>query len=111
MINYELGFLIGLLAFVYTYLLTEPNAIFHGLYMWLYKFFKTQEREDEGRPIHPLFMVLIHCEKCFAGQSAFWIYVFSNFYNYNFLQHIFFTAYAIFIAAIIKALYTNKINK
>lgn len=107
MINYQLSFLIAVAAVVYTYILTRPNAVLNGIYNNLYNFFKTDERLSQGKPIHPLFMILIHCEKCFAGQAAAWLYLLINWSNYNLLQHIFFTAFTILITGIIKNLYTK----
>lgn len=117
MINYQLGFLLGLMAFVYSYLLTEPNAPLHGVYKWLSKFFKTNEREMEGRPIHPLFMVLMYCEKCVAGQCALWLFLWLHFAQYQIeisvalvLRHVFFVCWSIVMAGTIKALYIRLTN-
>lgn len=110
MINYELGFLIALFAFTYSYLLTQPHAMFNGIYNKLYKAFKTDERIQNGKGYHPLFMILIHCEKCIAGQFALWLYLKTNFYHYNPLQHLFFVCYCIAFAAVIKHTYTKYIE-
>lgn len=75
MIHYECSLLIALFAFVYAYLLTRPNALFNGLYNRADVFFKTDERLRNGKPLHPLFMLLIHCEKCIAGQVALWLFL------------------------------------
>lgn len=107
MINYQLSFLIAVAAFVYSYMLTRPNAMLNWLYNWAYVFFKTDERSNQGKPYHWAFMLLIHCEKCIAGQVAAWLYLFGNWSNYNFLQHIFFTAFTILLAGLIKNLYTK----
>jgi hypothetical protein len=101
MINYELGLLIAVLAVVYTNLLTDTNMIFNSAYNWLYRFFKTDQRAHQGKGYHPLFMILIHCEKCFAGQVAFWLFVYLNHDQYNFLIHLFFVAFTILSAYIL----------
>jgi hypothetical protein len=101
MINYELSLLIAVLAVVYTQLLTDTNMIFNGVYNRLYRFFKTDQRAREGKPYHPLFMILIYCEKCFAGQVAFWLFIYHNFADYNFLIHLFFVAFTILSAYIL----------
>jgi len=119
MINYELSLLLAIGAFVFSNLLTDENQILNGVYKWLYKIFKTDERKDDGKPVHPLFMALMYCEKCVAGQWSFWFFLFANFsfYNFNlFFTHIFFVLTTIFLAALIKLLYelikeyTNKIK-
>jgi hypothetical protein len=107
MINFQLAFFIAVTAVVYSYILTRPNALLNGFYNWAYVFFKTDERSNQGRPFHPLFMVLIHCEKCVAGQAALWLYLISNWHKYHFLQHVFFTAFTIIIAGLIKNIYTK----
>lgn|SRR3990167_7246821 len=104
LISYQLSVLIAVLAFVYTNLLTNSNQIFAGLYRFLYKKFKTESRIMSGRPYHPLFMVLIHCEKCVAGQVALWLYLYYHLNDYDFVQHILFISFTIFIAHIIQKL-------
>jgi len=81
MINYELLLLIAIFSFVYTNILTEPDQIFSGLYKFLYRFFKTDERNEAGLSPFWLFKIIIHCEKCVAGQLALWLTVFSNWYQ------------------------------
>lgn len=72
MILYELAFLLGVLGFVYTNILTESGMIFAPLYKWLnFSVFKNEKRED----YHWLFKILIHCERCFTGQLALWWYI------------------------------------
>ena len=81
MINYELLLLIAIFSFVYTNILTQPDQIFSGLYKFLYRFFKTDERNEAGLSAFWLFKIIIHCEKCVAGQLALWFTVFSNWYK------------------------------
>lgn len=78
MINYELAILFSVLAFTYSYLLTRPNALLNGYYNYLYSAYKIDKRRAEGRGYPWAFMVLIHCEKCIAGQIAFWYSLFSD---------------------------------
>ena len=115
MINYQLGLLIAIIAFTYSYLLTRPNALFCGLYNFLD--IKLNAKRDGLGP-HWLFMILIHCEKCIAGQAALWIYLYLNWqtyiYNPNFetaFYHVAFTCYCILLAAVIKEIYTKHIDK
>jgi len=115
MINYEFLILLGIFSFVYSNLLTEPNMILSGWYKWLNKVFKTDKRNEEGKGYHWLFMILIHCEKCIAGQLALWFTLIENWFDMtnnnnpalivNILLSITFT---ILVTSIIKNLY-NKI--
>lgn len=101
MIDYELSFLIAVLSVVYTNLLTDSNMIFNGIYNWLDRKFKNDQRGKN----HWLFMIIIHCEKCFAGQVAFWIFIYLHFANekheYDPLIHVFFVAFTILSAYIL----------
>lgn len=106
-IHYEFGLLIAMAAFTYSYLLTRPNSLLNGWYNRLHLFFKTDERQQKGKPYHPLFMLLIHCEKCIAGQAALWIYLALNWQQFIYapvfalLRLIFFITFSIFAAAFI----------
>jgi hypothetical protein len=121
MIPYEFSLLIALAAMCYSYILTEPNAILNGVYKKLYKLFRTDEREEAGLPIHPLFMVLIYCEKCVAGQWALWLFFWYAWplYVHEFcfllvLKHIFFILFTIILAGTSKNIYiiiNNQANK
>lgn len=115
MIEYELLILIAIFAYVYSNLLTEPNQILSGVYKKLYSFFKTDKRLMEGRGPHWLFKILIHCERCIAGQLALWFTLFGNWFSiliepdaFMFFKVIFSITFAILMTIIIKAL-TNKI--
>lgn len=110
MINYEFAFLLGVAAFVYTTWLTEPNALLHGVYKRLYNFFETDKRQENGEPVNPIFMVLIYCHKCVAGQWAFWGYIFIYWKIYDFVSHILFTLFTIFIAGAIKLIIQKITN-
>ena len=106
MIHYELALLIAILAFTYSYLLTEEKQIFNRLYNAL----ESLLTDANGR-IHWLFNVLIGCEKCVAGQIALWIYFSQNIFGYildpfqTILNHLFFVAFTIFFTALIKNIY------
>lgn len=116
MINYELGILIAVLAFVYSNLLMEPDAMLNGFYNRMDLFFKTDERRKNGKGRHWLFMILVHCEKCIAGQLALWLFPFFNYIGYilnpvrTSLVHLFFVAFAILSAAIIRGIYIKYIR-
>jgi len=114
MINYELAFLLGLSAFVYTTLLTAENKILNKPYQWLYKLFKTDERQEVGKPVHWLFMILLYCEQCVAGQWALWIGFCVYYYDsifWGIIKHLLSIFVTIFIAAAIKLIYINKLEK
>jgi hypothetical protein len=104
LISYQLAFLIAVVAFVYTNILTQPEQLFAPLYKRLNSLFKSDERQRQGKSKHPLFMVMIHCEKCVAGQLSLWLYVCYHTHDYNAIQHVLFVAFTIFIAHTIKQL-------
>lgn len=106
MIEYEIAFLIAVLAFTYTNILTEPNQIFNGLYKKLDSLFNGTTGKK-----HWLFKIIIHCEKCFAGQTALWLYALTHIMEYQeypwetpFL-HIAFIAFTIFLTSLITHIY------
>lgn len=105
--------LIGIFSFTYTYILTEGNQILNWPYKKLYKLFKTEERKEQGKGVHWLFMIIMYCEKCNAGQIALWMYLYNNYQNYiihplsTFVFHIAFVSLSIFFAATIKIIYTK----
>lgn len=122
MINYQLALLIATLGVCYTYILTQTGQIFNPLYNRLYKFFKTDERRMKGKTEHPIFKIVIYCHLCFSGQVAAWLFLILNFNSYflsfdykiiltTLLLHIFFTAFTIFMAGVIKGIYTKYIEK
>lgn len=116
MIDYEISFLIAILAVVYTYILTQPGQLFNGLYNKLDKFFKTDTRRSNGKSEHPLFKILIYCHLCLSGQVALWLFIYFNWINYfinpfyTLLSHVFTVATTILMAAIIKGIYTKHIE-
>jgi hypothetical protein len=119
MINLEyflLSFLISITAFVYSYILTQPTELFSGLYRLLDSVFKTDERNNKGLGMHPLFKLLIGCEKCVSGQWALWIYLILNFKNYLNLEftgiifHLLFIGLTIFTTTAIKSIYKKHIE-
>ena len=81
MINYELLILIAIFAFIYSNILTQPSEVLSGIYRKLYVLFESDYRMMKGKPLHPLFKVLIHCEKCIAGQLALWFTLFASWYD------------------------------
>lgn len=106
--------LIAIAGFTYSYILTQPGEIFAGLNRVLSRLFKTDERLNSGRPLHPLFKLLIGCEKCIAGQLAFWSYLYVNIGDYGVLitiGHILFVCLTIFLAAVIKGIYKRTIEQ
>lgn len=112
MINYQLAFLIAITAFVYSEILTDANMILNQFYKKLSYFFNTEARISAGENYHPLFMILIHCSKCVAGQIAFWIFILIHKSVYflhpvkYILIHIFFVSFTILTTYLI-----SKINQ
>lgn len=114
MIDYEIAILIGAIAFVYSVLLTEPNAPLNRAYNFLYSAFKTDERAEQGKPVHWIFMLLMYCERCIAGQLAFWHFIYNDWQLYfvnpevAFLIHFGSVSVSIITAATLKILYKHK---
>jgi hypothetical protein len=109
--------LISVIAVVYSYVLTFPGEIFFNLYKLLHKAFQTDEREAKGLYPHPIFKLLIACEKCVAGQIALWSYLALMWPAYLKFKiaavafgHIGFVAMTIFLTVIMKKLYQNYTN-
>lgn len=108
--------LIAITAFVYSNILILPGEIFGKLYGKLDVFFKTDERAAEGKPVHPVFKMIMQCEKCVSGQMALWIFMICIFPKYMdacfiyIIPHILFIGLTIFLTLIIKKLYTKYIK-
>lgn len=109
--------LIAIASFVYSYVLVQDGEVFSSLYRRLYKLFNTESRYVLGLPPHPLFKVLIHCEKCVSGQLSLWlffIYGVKYYLEKDFVlivAHLLFVTLTIFTTLLIKQLYTKHIEK
>lgn len=111
---FTLSFLIAVLAFVYSYILSQPGEPFGLLNKWLYRFFENDKRMQEGKELHPLYKLLIGCEKCIAGQIALWCFLLLNYSEYTIkalFPHILFVSLTIFLTVIIKGLYKKTIQQ
>lgn len=108
--NYELAFLFGVIAFVYSNLLTQPEHLLAWWYRFWFDFFKGNERIMSGKPRHPLFMVIVHCEKCIAGEFALWYYLYHHYNDYDFIYHISFISLSILFASCIRGIYFKYIS-
>lgn len=109
--------LIAITAVVYSYVLTQPGEIFAGLYKRLDTWFKTDERQMKfGKGPHPLFKLLIWCEKCVAGQWSLWIFLicawpwYQRGYLILIIPHVLFIGLTIFLALCIKKFYRSNIE-
>lgn len=110
---------IAITAFTYSYILTQPNEIFGKLYGIFNTLFKTDKRISAGKGVHPLFKMIMWCEKCVSGQMALWIFLAFH-YNYylinlslaiqTLITHIIFIGTTIFLTVIIKSIYIKKIE-
>lgn len=111
-----LSFLISITAFVYSNILTQPSEIFSSLYGRLDAFFGNDKRYCVGLGPHPIFKMIIGCEKCVSGQMALWIFLFLSYNNYLALEfstiiyHVLFIGLTIFTTTIIKSIYSKHIN-
>ena len=108
--------MVAVSAFVYSNLLTGTGEILGGVYGFLDRVFKTDERAEQGKPIHPLFKMLMQCEKCVAGQWALWSFLIVNWnlyargYYLLILVHLAFIFLSIFLALIVKSFYTKHLK-
>lgn len=112
MINYQLAFLLGIGAYVYTNWLTEPRMIFNWLYIKLLRLTEDNHGNESPWYLYSLFMVLIGCEKCVAGQWALWVFLFINWHDYTpwfILPHALTVLFTIFVAGATKFI-INKIT-
>lgn len=110
---------ISITAFVYSYILTQPGEILGSVYGFFDELFQTDKRARFGKGLHPMFKMIMACEKCVSGQLSFW-YFLAHYYNgylngtqsfiYNALEHALFTCTTIFLTTIIKSLYEKYIN-
>lgn len=111
-----LSFLISVTAFVYSYILTQPTELLSSVYRCLDALFKNDKRYSKGLDMHPIFKMIIGCEKCVSGQMALWIFLFFNYKYYLALEfstliyHALFIALTIFTTTIIKSIYSKHIN-
>lgn len=114
MINYELSLLIALCAFTYSVILTQPKMIFYPLYKFLSN--KFVKEEPTGQKEHWFFKIIIHCEKCVAGQWALWVYLYLHLWDYistpieTLSNHAAFVLITIFIITIIKPIHEKWLS-
>jgi hypothetical protein len=103
-------------AFVFSNILTGNGEVFGGLYGLLDRVFKTDERASQGKGIHPLFKMLMQCEKCVAGQWALWSFMIVNWNLYSrgylilIFVHLAFIFLSIFLTLVVKAFYIKHIK-
>jgi hypothetical protein len=62
----------------------------YGNILFFYTLFLEKLPEYIAKPLG-------QCEKCFAGQLAFWYYIAKYFHKYNAINHIFFVSFSIFL--------------
>jgi len=90
----KLSFAISIIAFTYSVILTEPGMLLEKIASW-------------AAFILPewLFMPLIGCEKCVAGQMALWYCAFFE-WQLKLSEYIFVVMFSIFIVTFIKPVYS-----
>ena len=81
--------LLGIAAWVWTYILLKDGMILGWLGRWI------------GRLPDWLCNPLGGCEYCVAGQFALWYYLYENFYEYDLIEHILFITLTIFVVEVI----------
>lgn len=105
--------LLAIFAFVYSYVLTKNGEVLGTVYKKLYHLFKSDQRASDGLPRHPLFKVLIDCEKCVGGQWALWSFLLYQYKYYSLemvLPHLLFITLTIYLTIIIKSTYIKFIE-
>jgi hypothetical protein len=107
--NYEVSFLIACTAIFYCVVLTQPKMLLHKPYSYLYKKFVVQAGQEEVA--HPLFKILMYCEKCWGGQAALWVFLYNKWEEYLYdpistlCIHIAFISVTVLQIIILKQLY------
>lgn len=100
----------AVVGYVYAGLLTRPGELLHGWSLWLHKKLRKTHlapgtgvaKEVEVIKDHWILKPLVACEKCVAGQLAFWSYLVANFWGYRIGHHIFCICLTILLTVIIK---------
>ncbi len=114
--NFLFAFTVAITAFTYSYILTKPSEVFAWLYKSLNILFKNTERYQRGDDMHPVFKLLIGCEKCVAGQLALWLFIIVCRHTYlqdiisHMIIHILFIHTTIFLTTLIKSIYVKYIE-
>lgn len=74
----QLSFCIAVVAYVYCCILPAPNMILYRWFVFLHNKAAASVRYNRHKAAHDVwwFKILIGCEKCFAGQVAFWLYAY-----------------------------------
>lgn len=83
---------IGITAYVFTMILTDPDMIF-GWYGKLLDKLPSWIAKPLGK-----------CEYCLAGQMALWYYIYLHYADYNAVNHIFYISISIFVVEVINNL-------
>lgn len=108
-LSITIGFMVGCVGFIYTVVLTRPGEIFSGLYRRLNERFNKIDECTWRKHDHPLFKILIGCEKCNSGQLALWTYpLFIGIRNYeplHIMYHLFAISTAILFSIILNSIY------
>jgi len=85
---------LAVFAYVFSCILIAKDGIFDFYGDFLYYKIKTL---TNGKVSNALGL----CEKCFAGQTAFWFFIATNMHEYAIIKHILFTCFAIIFTQII----------
>lgn len=106
---------VAIVGYTYSNILTQPGEIFGKLYGKLDEFFQTDLRRScQGKGPHPLFKMIMHCEKCVSGQLALWGFILFIYPDYSIrigLLHILFIGLSIFFATIVKSIHEKLTNQ
>jgi len=117
-----LGLACGLIACVYSVILTEPNMLLNGWYNWLdKKIGPTSAKRTFNTPLHIkppknigkpraiwLFKPLVGCPRCVAGQAGVWLYllaIVAEHQKYSIFGHLLCASVSIFTVLIYAKIY------
>ena len=110
-----LSLLIAICAFIYTNVLIETGEVLDWWGSFWYNAFDNEQRLIKGEGYHPVYKAFFQCEKCVAGQISMWSFLIVHFGEYRevsfalILQHILFITLSIYLAIIVKLIY-SKLN-
>lgn len=110
-------FAVGVIAYIYTNVLTDSGHILSWWKEWLEKVLlrekthrarhqipPSQKIPSKYKDMHWLFDPIVGCEKCVSGQMALWFYLIHN--DWIWYEHILIILSTIYVMPLIKFIYT-----
>ena len=90
---------VAIFSLTWCWILTDEGMLTERLYLWL-----KSKLEDK---YNWLYYPLIGCPKCNSGQVALWLYIYLQWNDYNFINHIFFITTTVFLTSLLMKFYTK----